>query len=90
MFGGGMGGGWHGAVAVAGGGMAGRFDSDDVLGKAYDSRVMARLPGYLLPVKRWIGIGAVGMLIRSLATLATPLSGRPGHGLYRQRQPAAG
>jgi ATP-binding cassette subfamily B protein len=71
MFGGGMGGGWHGRGGP-GGGMAGRFDSDDVLGKAYDSKVIARLPGYLLPVRRWIGIGAVGMLIRSLATLATP------------------
>jgi ABC-type multidrug transport system fused ATPase/permease subunit len=70
MFGGGGGGGWHGG---GGGGMrGGRFDSDDVLGKVYDSRVMRRLPAYLLPVKKWIGIGAVGMIVRTLATMATP------------------
>jgi ABC-type multidrug transport system fused ATPase/permease subunit len=48
------------------------FDSDEVLGKIYDSRVIAKLPRYLLPVKKWIGIGALGMLIMSLTTLATP------------------
>ncbi len=70
MFhGGGMGGGWHGR---GGGGGMGRFDSDDVLGKAYDSRVISRLPEYLLPVKRWIGVGAVGMFVRTLATMAIP------------------
>jgi ABC-type multidrug transport system fused ATPase/permease subunit len=54
------------------GGPGGRFDSDEVLGKVYDSRVIARLPRYLLPVKKWVGIGAGGMLMRTLATLATP------------------
>jgi ATP-binding cassette subfamily B protein len=43
-----------------------------VLGKVYDSRVIAKLPRYLLPVKKWIGVGALGMLIMSLTTLATP------------------
>jgi ABC-type multidrug transport system fused ATPase/permease subunit len=43
-----------------------------VLGKVYDSRVVAKLPRYLLPVKKWISIGALGMLIMSLTTLATP------------------
>jgi ABC-type multidrug transport system fused ATPase/permease subunit len=52
-------------------GMGGRFDSDD-RGKAYDSRVIGRLPEYLLPVKRWLGLGALGMLVRTLATMATP------------------
>ncbi len=78
MFSGGGGGGWggggrgHGGGGPGGrGGMAGGFD-DEVLGKVYDSRVMMRLPAYLLPVKRWIGIGAVGMIFRTLAMLATP------------------
>jgi ABC-type multidrug transport system fused ATPase/permease subunit len=53
-------------------GAGGKFDSDEVLGKVYDSRVIAKLPRYLLPVKKWIGIGAGGMLIMSLTTLATP------------------
>ena len=60
------GGGFHGHPG------GGRFDSEEVLGKVYDSRVIARLPGYLLPVKRWIGLGAGGMLIRTLAILALP------------------
>lgn len=47
------------------------FD-DEVLGKAYDSRVVARLPKYLAPVKSWIALGAAGMLMRTLATLAMP------------------
>ncbi|OGN96055.1 MAG: hypothetical protein A2Y89_07095, partial [Chloroflexi bacterium RBG_13_51_18] len=50
----------------------GRFDSDDVLGKVYDSRVITRLPKYLAPVKGWIGLGAGGMIVRTLATLAAP------------------
>jgi ABC-type multidrug transport system fused ATPase/permease subunit len=53
-------------------GAGGRFDSDEVLGKVYDSRVIAKLPRYLLPVKKWISVGALGMLIMALTTLATP------------------
>ncbi len=53
-------------------GGGGRFDSDDVLGKVYDSRVIGRLPKYLKPVMGKIGIGAFGMLIRTLSTLALP------------------
>jgi ABC-type multidrug transport system fused ATPase/permease subunit len=67
MFHGG-GGGYHQHFHQQGG----RFDSDDVLGKVYDSRVIARLPRYLAPVKGWLGFGAGGMLIRTLATLASP------------------
>jgi len=65
MFHGG-GGGFH---AHHGGG---RFDSDEVLGKVYDSRVIARLPKYLAPVMGKIGVGAGGMLVRTLAILAIP------------------
>ncbi len=71
MFHGGPGGG-HFHAGPPGGGPGSRFDSDEVLGKVYDSRVIAKLPQYLLPVKKWIGIGAGGMLIRTFATLATP------------------
>jgi ABC-type multidrug transport system fused ATPase/permease subunit len=62
------GGGMHGPPHHGGG----RFDSDDVLGKVYDSRVIARLPQYLKPVIGKVSIGAGGMLIRTLATLALP------------------
>jgi ABC-type multidrug transport system fused ATPase/permease subunit len=68
MFHGGPGGGFHRGPGGPGGG----FDSDEVIGKVYDSKVISKLPKYLLPVKKWIGIGALGMLISSLTTLATP------------------
>jgi len=50
----------------------GQFDADEVLGKVYDNRVVAKLPRYLAPVKGWVGIGASGILVRTLATLALP------------------
>jgi len=48
------------------------FDEDEVLGKVYDSKIVARLPKYMAPVKSWLALGAVGMAIRSLAQLALP------------------
>ncbi len=63
MFHGGPGGHYHGQDG---------FDSDEVLGKVYDSRVIGRLPKYLAPVKGRMSIGAAGMLVRTLATLAAP------------------
>ncbi|OGO44460.1 MAG: hypothetical protein A2Z05_07380 [Chloroflexi bacterium RBG_16_60_22] len=53
-------------------GGGGAFDADEVLGKVYDSKVMSRLPRYLAPVRAWISVGAGGMIVRSLATLALP------------------
>ena len=47
-------------------------DEVDVLGKVYDSRVIKRLPKYLAPVKSWLALGAIGMVVRSLAALAAP------------------
>jgi len=55
-----------------GGHLHSAFDEDETLGKVYDSKVIARLPKYLAPVKLWIALGASGMLIRSLAALAIP------------------
>ncbi len=55
-----------------GGGFHSVFDEDDMLGKVYDSKVIARLPKYLAPVKAWLALGATGMVIRSLAALAAP------------------
>jgi len=67
MFGG------PGGSGGPGGGARGRgLDTDEVLGKVYDSKVIGRLPRYLAPVKGWIGIGSSGMLVRTLATLAAP------------------
>jgi len=50
----------------------GRSSREESLGKVYDSRVMARLTPYLVPVKGWIGVAAGGVLVRSLAQLAIP------------------
>ena len=47
-------------------------DEDEVLGKIYDSRVIGQLPKYLAPVKSWMTVGAIGMVVRSLAALASP------------------
>jgi ATP-binding cassette subfamily B protein len=62
----------HGGPGGGPFGGRGGFDSDEVLGKVYDSRVFGKLPKYLAPVKGWISIGASGMLVRTLATLAAP------------------
>ncbi|MBI4180782.1 MAG: ABC transporter ATP-binding protein, partial [Chloroflexi bacterium] len=45
---------------------------DDVLGRAYDRRVMKRLFKYVVPVKGWLALGASGMLLHSLAGLVMP------------------
>jgi len=50
-----------------------QFDSDEVLGKVYDNRVVALLPKYLAPVKGWIGIGFIGIILHTLSVLALPL-----------------
>ncbi len=65
---------FHGPGGFGGrGGPPGRgFDQDEVLGKVYDSHVIGRLPRFLIPVLKWIGIGATGTVIRTLATLALP------------------
>jgi len=56
----------------------GRFqrgrDSDEnrIKGKLYDNKLLARFPKYLLPVKKWLAMGAMGMMIRALADLTMP------------------
>ncbi len=81
MFhGGGGGGGWGGGGRGGGGGagVGGRMlsatdiDEDEEFGKLYDSKVVMRLPKYLGPIKKRLGMGAVGMVIRTLAQLAQP------------------
>lgn len=45
---------------------------DEAMGKIYDSRVMARLPRYLAPVKGWLGVAGGGVIVRSVAQLLVP------------------
>jgi ATP-binding cassette subfamily B protein len=72
------GGGFGGGGPLMGAGIHGGrqprspFDEDEVPGKVYDNRVIARLPKYLSPVKSWLALGAGGMVVRSLAALAGP------------------
>jgi len=47
-------------------------EDEEVLGRIYDWRVIRRLPPYLALVKSWMVLGAIGMVIRSLASLALP------------------
>ncbi len=62
----------HGSGLHGGGRLGGAAGDEELLGKVYDRKVMARLPQYLAPVKSWLALGAVGMVIRSLAQLAIP------------------
>ncbi|MFC2007665.1 ABC transporter ATP-binding protein [Chloroflexota bacterium] len=66
------GGGHHGF----GGGPMGRYgrhiDDEEGQGRVYDSKIVKRLPKYLVPVKGWLAVGAFGMVLRSLASLAAP------------------
>jgi len=49
------GGGFHGGHGRG-------FDSDEVLGKVYDSRVIGKLPKYLAPVAGYAGSPVPGQL----------------------------
>ncbi|RJQ39220.1 MAG: ABC transporter ATP-binding protein [Dehalococcoidia bacterium] len=60
---------YHMGAAPFAGGHHGR---DETAGKIYDSRVIARLPPYLAPVKGWLGVAAGGVLVRSAAQLTVP------------------
>jgi len=62
----------HGGGHHGGSQLSGTFDSDHVTGKVYDSRVAGRLIKYLGPVKSDLSLGAGGMILRSLTTVAVP------------------
>jgi ATP-binding cassette subfamily B protein len=48
------------------------LQDDDVLGKAYDARLMRRLLAYLIPYWAQVAIALAGILVGSLAALAQP------------------
>jgi ATP-binding cassette subfamily B protein len=45
---------------------------EDVLGKAYDGRLMRRLLGYLRPYGLYVGLGFVAIVVSALVQLAQP------------------
>lgn len=49
------------------------FDADKVMGKVYDSRVIRRLVRYLGPVRSDLTLGALGVILRSVSTVALPV-----------------
>ncbi|MFP3898076.1 MAG: ABC transporter ATP-binding protein [Dehalococcoidia bacterium] len=63
----------HGSGHPGGGQLPTTFDADRVMGKVYDSTVVRRLVKYLGPVKSNLGLGALGMVMRSVSTVAVPL-----------------
>ena len=56
-----------------GGQLPSTFDADKVMGKVYDSQVIRRLVRYLGPVRSDLTLGALGMIIRSVSTVALPV-----------------
>jgi len=56
-----------------GGQLPSTFDADKVMGKVYDSQVIRRLVRYLRPVRSDLTPGALGMIIRSVSTVALPV-----------------
>lgn len=63
----------HGSGHPGGSQLPSTFDADKVMGKVYDSTVVRRLVKYLGPVKSNLGLGAFGMVMRSVSTVAMPL-----------------
>lgn len=56
-----------------GGQLPSTFDADKVMGNVYDSQVIRRLVRYLRPVRSDLTPGALGMIIRSVSTVALPV-----------------
>ncbi len=48
-------------------------DNDEILGKIYDRRIISRLVEYLVQVKKYLALGAAGVVLRTAANLVTPL-----------------
>ncbi len=55
------------------GGSGGFFQEDEILGKAYDARLMRWLIGWLRPYVWWVGLALVILLALSAAEIAPPI-----------------
>ncbi|MDQ1693622.1 MAG: ATP-binding cassette, subfamily multidrug efflux pump [Acidobacteriaceae bacterium] len=62
---------------------------DDVVGKAYDSRLMRRLLTYLRPYKWQAGVSLVAILLKSLADISGPYLTKVAVDRYMTRETAA-
>ncbi len=61
------------AMHGGGGGGGGFFQEDEILGKAYDGRLMRRLVAYLRPYLGWVVAALVLLLVLSLTQIAPPI-----------------
>src|SRR5262249_46343240 len=66
-----------------------RVVEEEVLGKAYDARLMRRLVGYMKPYRALVGISLVFLLGQSLFQVLGPLLTRTAVDRYLQPHPAA-
>jgi len=62
--------------------MAIQFQEDDILGKAYDARLMRRLLGYVRPYRGLVALSVLLLLLSSAAALAGPYLVRVGIDRY--------
>jgi len=62
---------------------------EEVLGKAYDSRLMRRLLGYLRPYKWHVGIALAAIILKALADVVGPLLIKVAIDKYLTKSPAA-
>lgn len=62
---------------------------EEVLGKAYDGRLMKRLLAYLRPYKWQVGVALVSIILKSLADVAGPLLTLLAVDIYLTKNPAA-
>src|ERR1051326_8741302 len=60
---------------------------EEVLGKAYDSRLMRRLLTYMQPYRRLVGISLVFLLVQSVLQVVGPLLPRMAVDRYLQPDP---
>jgi len=63
--------GFHG-----GGGGGGSFHEDEILGKAYDARLMRRLLRYVTPYRVWVGVSLVLLLVLSATQIVPAILGK--------------
>ena len=59
-------------MAMHGASPAGSHHDEEVLGKAYDARLMRRILGYIVPHRRLVGLSAIFLFLVSAAQLAQP------------------
>jgi len=63
----------HAQVHVGGAGSPIKVADDEILGKAYDHGIVARMAKYVLPYRGWTVLALLAVLFYTGATVAMPL-----------------